>query len=43
MFHFCFNKNFHNPFHTAGYFLYPLKSSEKLCFFMYSEDVERSQ
>ena len=30
------------PFH-AGHFLYPLKTSEKLCFFMFSESIERDR
>ena len=30
-----------NPFHVTGLFLYPLKVSENVCFFMFARGIER--
>ena len=35
-----FCKNF-NSFHVTGLFLYPLKTSENLCFFLYFQGVKK--
>ena len=32
-----------NPFHVTDLFLNPVKTSQNLCFFMFSEGIEREQ